>query len=331
MWKFGLLREAGHGTDFQYRPFHRYGDGSLLWTTTPAGGEERHPAFGGGDEVVNVIDSRQAYLQRVVAEALRRLGHPEKADRSIHFAYEMVALTPRCAREMGFAITEEDASRPYVEMSGRRGQGVKADDLIDRLIEKAAGEVRRRKVVADAEVDAVAASIALGALKYFLLKYGRNKVVAFDFEEVLAFEGETGPYVQYSVVRASNIFAKLRERHGYRLADLGESLRRADYGYLEPDRAESPGDEGTDHWGLVLEITRLAQVVSQARATLELSALAKHLFNLAQLFNAWYHKYRVLDEPDEGIRHLRILITHLFRRQMIRGLDLMGIEVPARM
>jgi arginyl-tRNA synthetase len=178
-------------------------------------------------------------------------------------------------------------------------------------------------------VDAVAASIAIGALKYFLLKYGRNKVVAFDFEEVLAFEGETGPYVQYAVVRASNIFAKLRERQGYRLADLAESLRRADYGYLE--EADDAAAGGTDHWELVLEITRLGQVVSGARATLELSALAKHLFNLAQLFNGWYHKYRVLDEPDEGVRHLRILITHLFRRQMIRGLDLMGIGVPARM
>ncbi|MGD8377431.1 MAG: arginine--tRNA ligase, partial [Acidobacteriota bacterium] len=254
MWKFGLLKDAGHGTDFEYRPFHRYEDGSLLWTTTPAGGEERHPSFGGGDAVVNVIDSRQSYLQRVVAESLRRLGHPDKADRSTHFAYEMVALTPRCAREMGFEISEEDATRPYVEMSGRKGQGVKADDLIDRLIEKAAGEVRRRKVVADGEVDAVAASIAIGALKYFLLKYGRNKVVAFDFEEVLAFEGETGPYVQYAVVRASNIFAKLRERQGYRLADLAESLRRADYGYLE--EADDAAAGGTDHWELVLEITR---------------------------------------------------------------------------
>jgi arginyl-tRNA synthetase len=319
MWKFGLL-----DVDFGYLPAHRYEDGTLLYVTDPGRGEERHPAFGRAGQVINVIDVRQSYLQRVVAEALRRLGHAEQADRSVHFAYEMVALSPACARELGFPVSEEDARRPFLEMSGRRGQGVKADDLIDRLIEKAAAEVRRRAIAAEDEVDAIAAAVAIGALKYFMLKYGRTKVVAFDLDEVLAFEGETGPYVQYSVVRAHNIFAKLRERTGYRLADLADSARRADYAYLDTE-------EGTEHWQLVAEAARLGAVVEQARTTLELSAIAKHHFNLAQRFNAWYHKFRVLDEEIEGVRHLRILVTHFFRREMMRGLDLMGIPIPSKM
>ncbi len=319
MWKFGLL-----GADFDYLPFHRYEDGTLLYATTHGGGEANHPIFGAGREVINVIDVRQSYLQRVVSEALLRLGYENEAQRSVHFAYEMVALTPRCAEELGFALSDEDAGKSHAEISGRRGQGVKADDLIDRLIEKAVAEVQRRGVAENHEVDAIAATIAIGALKYFMLKYGRNKVVAFDFHEVLSFEGETGPYVQYAVVRANNIFAKLRERLGYGLGDLAESARLADGDYLN-------SEEGESHWLLLTELNRLRQVVEQARASLELATLAKYLFSLAQRFNTWYHQYRVLDEDRSGVRHLRIVLTHLFRQQMVRGLDLMGIRIPAKM
>ncbi len=319
MWKFGLL-----GADFDYLPFHRYEDGTLLYATTHGGGEANHPTFGAGGEVINVIDVRQSYLQRVVSEALLRLGYDSEAQRSIHFAYEMVALTPRCAEELGFALSAEDAGKSHVEISGRRGQGVKADDLIDRLIEKAVAEVRQRGVAENHEVDAIAATIAIGALKYFMLKYGRNKVVAFDFHEVLSFEGETGPYVQYAVVRANNIFTKLRQRLGYGLDDLAESARLADGDYLN-------SEEGESHWLLLTELSRLRQVVEQARASLELATLAKYLFSLAQRFNTWYHQYRVLDEDRSGVRHLRIVLTHLFRQQMVRGLDLMGIQMPTKM
>lgn len=319
MWKFGLL-----GADFDYLPFHRYDNGKLLYATTHGGGETHHPAFGKATEVINVIDVRQSYLQRVVSEALLRLGYKDEAQRSVHFAYEMVALTPQCAREMGFALSDKDAGKSHVEISGRRGQGVKADDLIDRLIEKAQTEVHKRGGADHQEVDAIAACIAIGALKYFMLKYGRNKVVAFDFHEVLSFEGETGPYVQYAVVRANNIFAKLRQRFGYKMEDLAESARLADGAYLA-------SDEGETHWLLLTELSRLRLVVEQARGSLELSTLAKYLFGLAQRFNTWYHQYRVLDEDRSGVRHLRIVLTHLFRQQMTRGLDLMGIQIPTKM
>ena len=130
LWKFGLL-----GRDFHYRRFHKHPDGHEAWTTATRIGEAGAPDFGHAQEVFNVIDSRQAYPQQVVVAGLRALGYAEEADHLKHFSYNVVALTPRCALEMGYEIPPEDAKRPYIEVSGRKGQGVKADDLIDQLLE----------------------------------------------------------------------------------------------------------------------------------------------------------------------------------------------------
>ncbi len=136
----------------------------------------------------------------------------------------MVALSPRCCVELGIPLSEEDRKRPYVEVSGRKGLGVKADDLIDKLIEKALEEVTSRHAEASPEEQrAVAAQIAIGALRYFLLKFTRTSVIAFDFQEALSFEGETGPYVQYAAVRARNILRKLEEK-GEQVPDFGAEL-----------------------------------------------------------------------------------------------------------
>ncbi|HXC31459.1 MAG TPA: arginine--tRNA ligase, partial [Verrucomicrobiae bacterium] len=139
LWKFGLL-----GRDFHYEKFLTYPAGHALWATTAAGGDSTAPAFGRASIVYNVIDARQAYLQNVVVAGLRALGYEEQAQRSIHFSYEIVALTPRCAAELGYTLSEEDAKKPYVEVSGRKGLGVKADDLLDRLEAAARGEVDER-------------------------------------------------------------------------------------------------------------------------------------------------------------------------------------------
>ncbi|MGH9656357.1 MAG: arginine--tRNA ligase, partial [Bryobacteraceae bacterium] len=204
LWKFGLL-----GKDFYYRPWSEYAGGHRIWVTTDRPAEERAPAFGRGSKVFNVIDSRQAYLQDVVAAGLRALGFTEQAESSVHFSYEMVALSPRTCAELGIELSQQDRQRPYIEVSGRKGLGVKADDLIDKLIETALAEVEDRHPEADArERHRIAAQIAVGALRYFMLKFTRNSVIAFDFQEALSFEGETGPYVQYAAVRAGNILRK---------------------------------------------------------------------------------------------------------------------------
>ncbi|MBZ5516361.1 MAG: arginine--tRNA ligase, partial [Acidobacteriia bacterium] len=208
LWKFGLL-----GRDFGYRLFWRYPDGQPVWQSALDSAPQA-PAFGRGDRAYAVIDTRQSYLQNIVAAAFRALGFEAQAENLHHFAYEVVGLSPRCAEEMGLALSDEDRERSYVEVSGRKGQGIKADDLIDTLIARASEEVRAREMCEDPGERAVAAGrIAVGALRYFLLKYSRRMIIAFDFKDALAFEGETGPYLQYTVVRARNIFRKFQEAH----------------------------------------------------------------------------------------------------------------------
>ncbi len=208
LWKFGLL-----GRDFGYRRFYTYGDGRTVWTSVSSDGETGAPPFGNATDVFNVIDTRQAYLQNVVVAGLRALGFEAQAERSVHFSYEIVALTPRCAAEMGYTLSEEEARKPYVEVSGRKGLGVKADDLLDRLEAAARAEVDPRHSGApESERAEIAHAIAIGALRYFLLKYTRTAIIAFDFKDALSFEGETGPYCQYAVVRARNIFRKMAEQ-----------------------------------------------------------------------------------------------------------------------
>jgi arginyl-tRNA synthetase len=276
------------------------------------------PHFGAAGMTYNVIDTRQTYLQKLLKQALATLGHVKEAERSHHFSYEMVALSHRTARELGYQ--DFDESRPFVEVSGRKGLGVKADDLFDRLIAKAHAEVVKRNAeLADDVSRKTAEQIAIAAVRYFLIKFTRTKVIAFDIDEALAFEGETGPYLQYSVVRARNIFNKLQEREG-----LGEAEVISPATPLE-------GEEGDDLWNLVLEAGRLDEVVEQAVRSLEPAGLAKYAFALAQLFNALYHKYPVLNEERPEWRIWRAAAISYYKRQLTKALDLMGASVPARM
>jgi arginyl-tRNA synthetase len=320
LWKFGLL-----GKDFYYRIFAGQ-DGQALWSTTsdPAQAHAGAPAFGGASWVCNVIDTRQSYLQKLLKQALAALGYAQQAEHSVHYAYEMVALSHETARELGYD-TSEDAGRPFVEVSGRKGLGVKADDLMDRLTEKAAAEVAKRNADLGAEESRrIAESIAVAAVRYFMVKFSRGKVITFDIDEALSFEGESGPYLQYSVVRSANIFNKLRERE-----QLDESDVVAAVGELAPDALEA--EEALDLWNLVLEASRLDEVVDQSIRTLELSVLAKYLFGLAQMFNTFYQKYPILNESRTDVRLWRAAAVSYFKAQMTAALSLMGCEVPPRM
>jgi arginyl-tRNA synthetase len=323
-WKFGLL-----GEDFHYRHFGEEGKDGPLWATssepTPEEEAER-PAFGSGHTIYNVIDVRQSYLQRLLSQALAAAGHPGEAERSIHFSYEMVALSHQTARQLGYSAEAEEAGRPFVEVSGRKGLGVKADDLVDTLVEKALAEVTKRNPeLPDDERRRTAGMIAVAAVRYFMVRFSRGKVIAFDIDEALSFEGESGPYLQYSVVRARNIFQKLRERDG-----LDEGAVLARLGGLE-GRELAANDEDHGLWALVLEASRLDEIAQQAVRSLEFAGLAKWAFSLAQLFNAFYHRYPVLNEDSQDAKLWRAAGVAYFRVQMTRALDLMGIEVPSRM
>jgi len=330
-WKFALL-----GRDFHYRRFAAQKNGRPLWATTSGESEPGAPPFGSARRIYNVIDSRQMYLQALLSQALRTLGHPTEAENSIHFSYEMVALSHATARELGYdtAADSDEAKKPFVEVSGRKGLGVKIDDLLDLLTSKAREEVAKRNPEFSAdECQRVGAQIAVAAIRYFMLKYSRNKLIIFDIEEALSFEGETGPYLQYAAVRASNILNKLREREGISETDVLLALDRTPpdeiLGQVDSAGAREAGDH--DLWAVVFEASRLDEIVEQVVRSLEFSVLAKYAFGLAQTFNAFYHRYPILNEDRGDRKRWRAAGVAYVRAQLTRALDLMGIEVPNRM
>ena len=346
LWKFGLLP----GKDFFYEKFHEYHDpattpgapglASETWvsepvtpstvthtcwasTGTPGSNDPTHPIFAKADAIYNVIDSSQSDPQNNVIAALRGMGFTQAADHYTHFSYEKVALTPRCAIELGYTVADEDKARPYIEVSGRKGLGVKADDLLDKLIAAAAAQVDERNPELDSvERLLIARQIAVGALRYFMLRFNRNTVIAFDFKDALSFEGETGPYVQYAIVRAANIFRKAGTTESEALAAL-PSLQA-----LAPLLAT---EEGTSLWETWLAVSRLTQLIDQTITSAEPAILTKYAFQLAQQFNNFYHRHHILNEQDPTRRALLLATAAAARREMVRALAYLGIEAPSAM
>jgi arginyl-tRNA synthetase len=317
LWKFGLL-----GRDFGYKPFFQYADREC-WISAMQG-QPDHPHFGGAQAIYNVIDSRQADPQANVIQALRGMGYTEQADRYTHFSYEMVALTPRCAVELGYNVSEEDLNRPYIEVSGRKGFGVKADDLIDRLIAATSAEVDARQTSRDeSQRQKIAGQIAIGALRYFMLKFTRNSVIAFDFKEALSFEGETGPYTQYAVVRIRNIFRK---------GNITPEAVLADFAALNANLSDFlAGEENEDIWSLWLRAGRRTMVLEQCIATSEPAYLAKHAFQLAQEFSNFYHNHHILTEADPARKTFLLATAAVALRELVTVLSWLGIESPEAM
>ena len=320
MWKLGVL-----GMDFHYKPFFKYDDGKEIWiTTTDADTDVRVPEFGHGEVVYNVIDSRQSYPQEVVKKGVAAI-HPEIGESgSVHLSYEMVALSPAAAAELGFEVSDEDRKKPFIEMSGRKGLGVKADDLITRLEEKALIEVESRHPdSAIEEKRDIAHQIAVGALRYFLLKFTRNTVIVFDFSEALSFEGETGCFVQYSAVRANSIFRKLE--------DQGVTIDAAAINDLDKAKEIFASESGTEIWSMLTFASRLQETVETAATQNEPAILAKYTFSLAKAFNLFYRNHKIISEADPVKRSMLIAVADSARRSLTAALDTMGISVPEKM
>jgi arginyl-tRNA synthetase len=317
LWKLGLLDQ-----DFHYRHLDHVRN---VWITTSENGERIHPAFGHGHKVYNVIDVRQSYLQNVVRQGVLGLGYEDAVQNSIHFSYEVVALTPACAEELGVQLSAEDRKRSHIEVSGRKGQGVKADDLLDRLEANAASEVAERNdVLNPADVREIAHQIAVGALRYFLLKYTRNAIIAFDFKEALSFDGETGPYLQYAAVRANNILKKIIDGED-------EYMPSSIPAFLAEFPIDNYLDEADDIWELVYTASRLDEIAAQVLVTMEPASLAKYAFTLAQKFNLFYHHHRVLTEENPERRMFYLSVVEVVRLALARSLDMMGVPIPRRM
>src|SRR5689334_13654838 len=331
LWKLGKL-----GLDFHYKIFRNYEDGHVTWvTTTDAKAESQasveRPHFGGGAKVYNVIDSRQSYPQEIVARGVAAVVPEVGEDASVHFSYEMVALSPAACAELGIELSEEDRARPYIEMSGRKGLGVKADDLIDQLEAGALLEVEKRNPeLSDTEKKATAHEVAVAALRYFLLKFTRNTVIAFDFKEALSFEGETGPYCQYAAVRTNSIFRKLP----HETVAASDSLinQIADDSALQARVTEVfAGEAGSEIWMLVMLSQQLNDVISQCRNSAEPANLAKYTFSLARTFSRFYHDHRIITEQDDVRRGVLIAVTKIIRTQLSTALGILGINVPEQM
>jgi len=313
LWKFGLL-----GRDFGYRKFYRYPNGHDCWIST-TNGEPDHPHFGDVAEIYNVIDARQAEAQNTVVEALRGLGYNQQADHYTHFSYEMVALTLRCAAELGYPLSEEDKGRSYIEVSGRKGFGVKADDLIDTLIASAKKEVDpRHPQLNEAERMTIATQIAVGALRYFMLKFTKPSVIAFDFKDALSFEGETGPYMQYAVVRTRSIFRK---------ADITAEQALTDFANVDAS-SYLAGDDGDGIWQVWLRAAKTTLLLEQCIATAEPAYLAKHAFQLAQEFSNFYRKHHILTEANSDRKKFLLATAAITQRELIRSLAWLGISAP---
>jgi arginyl-tRNA synthetase len=315
LWKYGLL-----GKDFGYAKFREYAT-HTCWIST-VHGENPHPSFGHADAIYNVIDSRQDDPQTQVKESLRALGYVDESDRYTHLNYAFVGLTARTAEDLGYVLSEEDKAKNFIEVSGRKGFGVKADDLIDRMIAAARKEVEaRHPELEEAERAEIAEAIGVGALRFFLLRFTRNTIIAFDYQDALAFDGETGPYAQYAAVRAANIFRK---------AGVSEAAALAAVADLDLS-AMLVGEEGTSVWEVWLTASRLSLVLEQAIAAAEPAMLARYAFALAQQFNNFYHRHHILTETDEARKTLLLATAAVARRELVRVLGWLGIRVPSAM
>ena len=333
LWKLGQL-----GLDFNYKPFRSDDDGHATWITTTEPNavvqpEVPRPNFGGGAIVYNVIDSRQSYPQEIVRKGVAAVVPELGEEASVHLSYEMVALSPAACEELGIELSEEDRKRPYIEMSGRKGLGVKADDLINRLEADALEEVKtRHPELSEKEMRETAHAIATGALRYFLLKFTRNSVIAFDFKEALSFEGETGPYCQYAAVRANSIFRKLDEQ-GVRTRSGSDGVSSRTIAEKDRDSVASvlSGETGDEIWSLLMLAARREESNAQAIASAEPAFVAKYTFNLAKAFNLFYHRHRIIAEEDEIKRTVLIAVADYTRRQLTAAMATLGIAVPERM
>ena len=285
-----------------------------LWRTAHLGRIEP-PEFGRATTVVNVIDVRQSYLQKVVREGLRVLGYADEAERSIHFSYEMVALTPSRARaggtiRRGVPFSAEDEKKPFVEMSGRKGLGVKIDDLIE-LLSSAPGGDRVPPGSFDEGAEDDARAIAVGALRYFLLKFdGTSSSPSTSTRRSTS----RGTPVPTSSTRSS-----------------ARTTSSASSNAASPPKAVPPAEGWDDDlWPLVLDAATIPEV-AQRLDSLELSTIARHAFGLAQAFNHFYHRQPIVNESDPEVRARRLAVAKIFRRAMSRLLGLLGIPEPGRM
>ncbi len=301
-WKLGLLEDR-----FGYDVFAEQPSGGKLWTTVARGGKREHPRFNDGDMAITIIDVRQSRVQKFVSMAVKALGGEGKE--YVHLGYEVVALSKDTADELGVKVKED---REFYHMSGRKGLYVNVDDVLDELERRAREESRMRNPDGDERwIAGVGRKVAVGALRYALLKQDLEKIIVFDMKEALRLEGDTGPYLQYSLARAYRILEKAGQFEPR--PDLGKHL------VAEEERA------------LVLMMSKYEKVLLEAVKNLSPKRLANYARELAVSFNQFYEKRPVLQEKDERVRSARLALVKAYTELYSDLLEAMGIPPLERL
>ncbi len=307
LWKFGLADDPQKEVQFTFIPWGRQHDGRLLWTMRTPDEENEHGSteevdprrFGHARRVINVIDVRQSYLQQVLYESLRRLGYDEQADNSTHLAYEVVTLSAATAVRLGVDTSD---GHDFYAMSGRKGIEIKADDLINTAIER----MLETKPELSAETPAIAAA---SAIRYFMIRYNLQQVIALDMDEALRANGDTGVYLQYAYARANSILRKL-DSSGYELPERLTAL---------PDQLEQ------SEWELLRHIDAYPRSLAEASAKLAPHMLAAYIYDLASHFSDFYeHTPPIVKETDEREKAFRAWLVNTTVQTMANALRVLG-------
>ncbi len=300
-WKIGLI-----GDPFGYDVYQgEQPDGRRLYSTTLEGGKS-DVRFGGAQVAISVIDSKQRYLQRIVSKVLEGLEEGASS-RYIHRGYEVVALSRATASQLGHDIEGE-----YAHMSGRKGLYVNVDSVLSRLKERAAEETRKRNPEQpQAFVDDVAEALAVAALRYELLKQDPDKLIVFDVEESLRFQGDTGPYLVYTYARARRILERAGERPA--LGEGGAVKLRA------------PQERN-----LVRKMSMMDMAADAAMEYLSPREMAKFAHDLAVAFNDFYEGVQVIREADAELRGARLALVDASSLILGRSLELIGVPLRSR-
>ena len=303
LWKFGLL-----GLDFFYHPWGEQDNGEMLWTGTSNSSEgQAMDRFGHANRVINVIDQRQSYPQAVLKHTLAEMGFTQAAENSIHLAYEVVALSAEAARSLGIPVEGEGP----VALSGRRGIEVKIGDLYDMV---------KKRLMEKAQSPEVAAGLTIAALKHYMLKYGLNSIITFDFDEALSANGKTGVYLENAYARGCNI---LRKAAGIEVLPGGETQEAAqDFESYTPNEVEQK---------LVRQIAILPGELRRTGELLAPSVLAEYAFALAAAFTDFYEHTEPIIRMEEGAaRRFRVMLVRAFVQTMANTLDALGIPALGR-
>jgi arginyl-tRNA synthetase len=303
-WKIGLT-----GDPFGYRIFreNQPTDGPL-WTTVLDGGGEQHPQFGHADIAVSVIDATQAYLQRIVGKVLDGLKEGS-AKKYIHRGYEVVALSKKTASSLGLQLDSE-----FVHMSGRKGLYVNVDSVLQLLKEKAVEEtLRRNPSENEVWLQDVSEAVAVAALRYELLRQDSDKMIVFDVEASLRFEGDTGPYLLYTYARSRRILEKSTQKAHHVLTIEGASK------LTKPQERD-----------LVKKVSMLDKAVMTAGEYLSPKEVAVYAHDLAVTFNAFYERVPVNIEQDEELRMARLALVEACGRVLSKSMTLLGLPYKER-